>query len=110
MLVLFSLGTLSKVFAESSNIFKKLHGFKQSADILATIYVRSATECAARCTSRPSCASYNLATRNDGESSRMRACELMEEVSDSTMLSAASGWALCVGKCEYACVYKCRGS
>ena len=99
LLVLFSLGTLSKVFAESSNIFKKLHGFKQSADILDTIYVRSATECAVRCTSRQRCASYNLAARNDGGSSNgMRACELMEKVSNSTMLSAASGWAMFVGK------------
>ena len=82
---------------DRSSSFKKIHGFKKSADIFDTLQVNRALECAVRCITRPGCASYNFLTQTNGETT-FGVCELVQR-GDNTMVTAATGWDMFVGKC-----------
>ena len=90
---LVSFGTLSHGAARSIS-FKTINGFKKSADILDTLQVNSAAECAVRCTKMHNCAWYNLAQTNNELNSRT--CELVQG-GTITMVAAATDWDLFVG-------------
>ena len=106
LLILVSLGTLSQASSRSTG-FKKIHGFKHSADIFDTIHVTSAAECAVRCVSAHDCVSCNLAQATNGEAN-IRICELLTARGwNHSMVSAATDWTMLAGKCI---ILLCSGS
>ena len=96
-LVLLLFATLCQC-ADRNRSFKKIHGFKKSADILDTLQVNRALECAGRCITRHGCAAYNFLAHTNGETT-FGACELAQKGDDNTMVTAATGWDMFVGKC-----------